>query len=192
LPFFPASTVCSTWHFAGLLHPAADPGVRHVSGRSSRLASPDPSTRQGGGVPRFPVTFRLHPEGASFQIPSADHVAGFARPRRALLTLTTRLALVSLGPFPMALHPSELFPRQQLFRVNRAFQSHSRPSAVPGRTRFWCLVWSVDRPYGSGHRSRCLLAVVRGFFLPRFGTAQAQRVHVAGLHRSLDLKAFVR
>jgi len=32
LPFLPASTVCSTHCLAGLLHPAAGPGVRHVSG----------------------------------------------------------------------------------------------------------------------------------------------------------------
>ena len=35
LPFFPTSTVCSAKHLAGLLHPAADHGVRHVSGPSS-------------------------------------------------------------------------------------------------------------------------------------------------------------
>jgi len=35
LPFLPASTVCSAQRFAGLLHPAADHGVRHVSGCST-------------------------------------------------------------------------------------------------------------------------------------------------------------
>jgi len=49
LSFLPTSTVCSTWHFAGLLHPAADHGVRHVSGPSSRSVSPDLSFRRGGG-----------------------------------------------------------------------------------------------------------------------------------------------
>jgi hypothetical protein len=53
LPFLPTSTVCSTWHFAGLLHPAADPGVRHVSGLSSRSVSPDLPVRRGGGRSRF-------------------------------------------------------------------------------------------------------------------------------------------
>jgi hypothetical protein len=53
LPFFPTSTVCSTWHFAGLLHPAADPGVRHVSSRSSRaagLTSPSAEAGEGTGL----------------------------------------------------------------------------------------------------------------------------------------------
>jgi hypothetical protein len=34
VPFFPASTVCSPLSFAGLLHPAADHGVRSVSSLS--------------------------------------------------------------------------------------------------------------------------------------------------------------
>jgi hypothetical protein len=49
LPFFPTSTVCSTWHFAGLLRPAADPGVRHVSGLRSRCARVPPACRSRGG-----------------------------------------------------------------------------------------------------------------------------------------------
>jgi len=36
LPFFPASTVCSARSVAGLLHPAADHGVRHVCVVDSR------------------------------------------------------------------------------------------------------------------------------------------------------------
>jgi hypothetical protein len=37
LPFFPASTVCSARYLAGLLHPAADHGVRPVSGMCAVL-----------------------------------------------------------------------------------------------------------------------------------------------------------
>jgi len=162
------------------------PVVRVVS---RRLTVPPARAGEGRG---FRSLSGRTPRGASFLRAFTDLAARLARPRRALLTLATRLALVSLGPFPMALHPSELFPRQQLCCVNRAFQPHSRPSAILGRTRFWCRVWSVVRPYGSGHRSRCLLAVVRGLVLPRSDPAQAQRVRVAGFHRSLDLKAFVR
>ena len=40
LPFLPAATVCSTWHFSGLLHPETDPGVRQVAGRWGPLARP--------------------------------------------------------------------------------------------------------------------------------------------------------
>jgi len=37
LPFLPTSTVYASLHFAGLLHPAADHGVHHLSGCFSRL-----------------------------------------------------------------------------------------------------------------------------------------------------------
>lgn len=37
LPFLPTSTVYSRLYFAGLLHPAADHGVHHLSGCFSRL-----------------------------------------------------------------------------------------------------------------------------------------------------------
>jgi hypothetical protein len=177
LPFLPASTVCSTWHFAGLLHPAADPGVRHVSGLSSRGAVPDFSSRRSGGA--VPVSGRspVAPEGTAVSRPSADHAALCARPRGIVLAFAARLAFVSLGPFPMALHPSELSPRQQLCRVNRAFQPHSRPSALPRAdpVGVWCL--ERDRPYGAGHRGHCLLVVVPGFLSPRVRPTHAQAVH---------------
>lgn len=47
------------------------------------------------------------------------------------------------------------------------------PRPDPGRTRLGCRVWSVVRPYGSGHRGRCLLAVAPGFLSPRFRPAHA-------------------
>jgi hypothetical protein len=46
LPFLPASAVCSAGPVAGLLHPAADHGVRHVSGPMS--ASLGPSLEERG------------------------------------------------------------------------------------------------------------------------------------------------
>lgn len=39
MPFLPATTACSTRYAAGLLHPAADHGVRQVSGSSLRAAA---------------------------------------------------------------------------------------------------------------------------------------------------------
>jgi len=192
LPFLPASTVCSTWHFAGLLHPAADPGVRHVSGRSGRDAVPDFSVRRGGGaVPAF-VRSPVAPEGTAVSRPSADHAAPSARPRGAVLTCAARLAFVSLGPFPMALHPSELSPRQQLCRVNRALQPHSRPSALPRADPVGvsCLercstLWlGPPRSLPSRRCSRFPLSSC-----PSCACAGCPRV---GFRRSLDLKAFVR
>jgi hypothetical protein len=88
-----------------------------------------------------PVALRGGFQLASVLLPAAVP----ARPRGVLPALAARLALGSLGPFPMALHPSELSPRQQLCRVNRTFLPHSWRSAVPGRTRFRCCAWSVTR-----------------------------------------------
>jgi hypothetical protein len=88
-----------------------------------------------------PVALRGGFQLASVSLPAAVP----ARPRGVLPALAARLALGSLGPFPMALHPSELSPRQQLCRVNRTFLPHSWRSAVPGRTRFRCCAWSVTR-----------------------------------------------
>jgi hypothetical protein len=46
LPFLPAATVFSTWHFSGLLHPETDHGVHQVSGFRHPFARPDPSSVQ--------------------------------------------------------------------------------------------------------------------------------------------------
>jgi len=54
LPFLPASTVCSAGPVAGLLHPAADHGVRHVSGLVHRV-----SRRLSRGEGRTPGAPRL-------------------------------------------------------------------------------------------------------------------------------------
>jgi hypothetical protein len=53
LRFCTAPTGCSALRVAGLLHPAADPGVRRVSGRSSH------SSRSGGGsdLPRRRISY---------------------------------------------------------------------------------------------------------------------------------------
>jgi hypothetical protein len=54
LPFFPASTVFSAWYLAGLLRPAADHGVRHVSGRSPCVSSGSLRSLRPPGRLRFP------------------------------------------------------------------------------------------------------------------------------------------
>jgi len=75
MPFLPTSTVCSTHFSAGLLHPAADHGVRHVSGfiwnfdpasptitpkSSSRGKSPNPPENPNDSSA---LTHAQYPEG---------------------------------------------------------------------------------------------------------------------------------
>jgi hypothetical protein len=58
LPFFPTTAVYSTRHPAGLLHPASDHGVRHVSGLSLLLAR---RLRAGADLPQWRYTLRSFP-----------------------------------------------------------------------------------------------------------------------------------
>ena len=62
LSFFPTSTVCSAKHLAGLLHPAADHGVRHVFGPS--LARPS-GLAAFGHLGRFGVPCGAHERRAT-------------------------------------------------------------------------------------------------------------------------------
>lgn len=142
--------------------------------------------------PRFVAAIHPHPEGAAFRQPLADIVSGLGRPRGVSLASVTRLAFVSLGPFPMALHPSKLSPRPQLFHVTRAFQPHSRPSARPRADpvgvsclKRWSALW-LGSPQSLPSR-RCSWFLPAALFPPL-----AKGVCSAGSCRSLDLKAFVR
>lgn len=83
LSFFPTSTVCSTQSFAGLLHPAADHGVRLVSSLSSTTEvakSPD--------LPHKRLPFRAFPSTqAESRYP--DIAAWFTETRAPLVAFVT-------------------------------------------------------------------------------------------------------
>jgi hypothetical protein len=136
LPFLPAATVYSTKHISGLLHPETDHGVRQVAGlghptRSTicfrSVASHVPSARraivpEGNPVRHRRSVCRSHIRGRARGLPS--------RPggREAILR-----------PFPLALHPSKLFPRFQPSRVNRfSFPRSSVPRGL-GEPSPWVL-----------------------------------------------------
>jgi hypothetical protein len=80
LPFLPASTVCSARTLAGLLHPAADHGVHHVSGARDflpavhrRMDAPEGGPRceePTGDAPCIVIPVVLPPSGA-FPSPTA-------------------------------------------------------------------------------------------------------------------------
>jgi len=155
LPFLPASTACSAWHFSGLLHPDTDHGVRHVagSGSVSRFARPlaaeacrwsCPATASpGGSAPdwRFGVIL-LAPE--SFR----------GRPRcleARSVSLCLSLWRSTLRSFPLhgsctaSAGLSGRVPRVVAFPANRV-----------------CLVaLDVGRPSSPGHRGRYPLVVAR-------------------------------
>jgi len=103
LPFFPASAVFSAGEIAGLLHPAANHGVRHVSGPwFSRLSAP--FTRRGAVRPVACSSGEVQVSVASFHRP-------FAPPkRRVRVGGPWRLAHASTGSIPGGAPPFEAFP----------------------------------------------------------------------------------
>lgn len=150
LPFLPASAVYSAHRLAGLLHPATDHGVRHVS--ESRF--------------RLPLSQQFRPEGPSCQLPlelslpkerhshGIDHPVPEDTADRTTLPVPVRpkthLHSVSASgfpspkgseprpcdlrvrdPFPMAFHPSKLFPQHQPYPVTPVSRVHQRP--LPSR-----------------------------------------------------------
>jgi hypothetical protein len=83
MSFLPTSTVCSTHFSAGLLHPAADHGVRHVSGfiwnfdpasptitpkSTGRGKSPNPSENPNDSSA---LTHAQYPEGCCARVCSS-------------------------------------------------------------------------------------------------------------------------
>jgi hypothetical protein len=105
--------------------------------------------------------------------------------------VATSCAPVSVEPSPVARHPSELSPHRQLCRVNRLRRAALRPSLPARGTRAFRCVWSVSRPLETGHRGRCLLAVVPGSDPAHVHSPRARCFVQAGRLRSPDLKAFV-
>jgi len=107
LPFLPASTVYSTLHFPGLLHPGADRGVRQVSasasffralsrGRPARMRSlpawPFPRPRRGSG-PTSPIRpFRLLRRGGG---------AAFAATGSSVDRVVIPTGALPCGAFPL-------------------------------------------------------------------------------------------
>jgi hypothetical protein len=84
LPFLPAATVCSTWHFSGLLHPETDHGVRQVAGRRGLPGLPSAS------VPRQ-AAVRPHTG------PSTPRGRGSASPSRSPRALPRRCSQASVA-----------------------------------------------------------------------------------------------
>lgn len=125
LPFLPAATVCSTKHFSGLLHPETDHGVRQVAGRRG-LAWP--TVRSRSVASHVPSACRsIVPEGNPARRRRCGRRARFQRGARWFPWRRGWVGGV-LQPFPLALHPSKLFPRSQLHRVIRFTLPHSSVS----------------------------------------------------------------
>jgi hypothetical protein len=116
LPFLPASTVCSSRHFSGLLHPETDPGVRHVSGPGLRpipACVPLPPWSGVGSRGRFGL-----PARGRRRRPAASLLCAWLLPKKpAWRGSATSGSSDGPGPSPVALHPSECSPRPQHSRV---------------------------------------------------------------------------
>lgn len=104
LSFLPTSTVFSARHVAGFLRPAADHGVRRVSGSGSHASrstheelSARPVARSRCGELCRRRYFGIRSASPRRCFPFALHSFWLARP---------------LVPFPATLHPSELSPRR--------------------------------------------------------------------------------
>jgi hypothetical protein len=158
LPFLPAATVCSTWHFSGFLHPETDPGVRQVAGLRSLPARPGAMVANRSCRPSAPRCRRPRKDSDS---DVAGPVGAGPSEDEQGPSIPARRAGVFLQPFPLALHPSKLSPRVQQVCVNRlpcpraSRPAHSRNSSEPA-------VWHVGRPRGAGHHRTCLPVVGPG------------------------------
>lgn len=122
LPFLPAATVFSTWHFSGFLHPETDPGVHQVSSFRYPLALPDSHS------PR-PKSFAVRVSSPALRRGPTPTVP--LRPSHALPKMSERTSFATrraggfLQPFPLVLHPSKLSPRFQQIRVSRVSCPHT-------------------------------------------------------------------
>jgi hypothetical protein len=193
LPFLPASTACSIWCFAGLLHPAADHGVRHVSGLSGRGARPAlPSPAEAGTCGRgVPVLSSRSPRRLPARVRFASCCGagatpgGLARSRgeaRSRFPWTFPNGAPPFGAFPS----SAAVPRQP--NLSAALLALCRPRADP--VSVLCL--ERDSASGSGHRGRYPLAVARARSLSCVRPLRAEDVCATGGSRLLDLRVFVR
>jgi hypothetical protein len=124
LPFLPASTVFSVHSIAGLLHPAADHGIRLVSRRPPTVADARPSSQA------------LHPSELS--------------PLQQRLSLSPRNTPRHQGPYPLVVRgfiPGNAFARRpQGFLHRRVRCSHS---VLPPRS---CSLLPWAFPLNSGFR----------------------------------------
>jgi hypothetical protein len=121
LSFLPTAAACSTWHFSGLLRPETDHGVRHVSGVQVRCGQ---HLRSSGAC----APLGLGPAGAFRRSPGGRAALAAASRAPESRCGSAAAPVAALGfpwPFPVASHPSELSPPQQLYRVNRAFRPRS-------------------------------------------------------------------
>jgi len=106
LPFLPAPTAFSTWHFSGLLHPETDHGVRQVSGVQVRLAFP-PSSGHGLRRSRFRAR-PVSPKRAGLAGDCDAHRSGSEEPWRrcrgawkhARFPLAFPIGVTPFGAFP--------------------------------------------------------------------------------------------
>jgi hypothetical protein len=161
LPFLPAATVCSTSYLPGLLRPGADHGVRQVSA-SATTSVPFPAglLRGCAGSPLGPFPT---PRGLVWTSPSLSarllRGGDGSRLRRPAL-------LMVAWAFPLAPHPSKLFPCRQLVPRQPCLASASRSvQERPGEPGF-SLSCETLQPSGPGHRGPFPLAVVHDSCVP--------------------------
>jgi hypothetical protein len=192
LPFLPASTVCSSRHFSGLLHPETDHGVRHVSGPGLRLSPacallpPWSGVRTRGRVP-------APREGVPSPARRFAAVCRAGSEETCLARLCDVRVFRWTWSFPCGAPPFGVFPS---------------PAALPGHLVPWCFrafcsglspsclgfrpsCPAFPRRGGPVHPGRCLLAVDSG--LARRSRALHEGGRVSGLSApSPDLKALIR
>jgi hypothetical protein len=168
LPFLPAPTVYSARYLAGLLHPAADHGVRLVSGDAGvPAASPRPGTPEGARQPEEAgERFTAHVPFPRRKDPSERS------PRRQPCRVTTAHALSSSGT---QRHRTSTIPGDGsghgAQRRHRPQGLH--PSTSPLRPARVSADWPPDAPLGFDPRENRRLAPVglRGVATRRVATA---------------------
>jgi len=143
LPFLPASAAFSAHRSPGLLHPAADHGVRQVAGITAWSAAPSllgtglvVPTPSVDGVSCFLRSTTALDRSRPRELPSRGGLLGLASVS-GCLPGTPRVFPAQL-PFPLAYYPSKSFPHRQPFRVTAV----SAPSPLPPSAHH-------------GHRCRC-------------------------------------
>jgi hypothetical protein len=121
LPFLPTSTVYSALHLAGLLHPAADHGVRHVSVVNT-FKTPEHAGSRHDGLPSS-----RNPNAAWGQATATSlQVAAIARSARRI-------------PLPHALPRTPRFCKTNLTLRFRGVSNESDPCSREAGTQSRCL-----------------------------------------------------
>jgi len=156
LPFLPATTVCSTWHVSGLLHPETDHGVRQVAGRWRPLAPPGADRPQ----PKLRVAFTSSPvprgesgsDDAEVPACALPKTSRGHSPRRGGPEASSNHShwRSTLRSFPLAFSSLS----STAVRVRTPFTPSELGNPSPSLVR---VVWLGHE--SAGHRETCLLAV---------------------------------